>query len=183
LKRSIFVAALAGMALAAAPLEARAQVSMAKPVQIGFAAGAALPTSNLSDVANTGFNGTITLGLNPAMIPLGVRIDGAYNHFGVKSAFGGGDVHSTSVTGNLVYRIPGATISPYAIGGAGWYHAALGSRIGFVNGSDNHFGWNIGGGISMPLSGFDTFIEARYNQIQADGGSAKFIPITFGIMF
>jgi hypothetical protein len=35
----------------------------------------------------------------------------------------------------------------------------------------------------MPLSGFDTFIEARYNQIQGDGGTVNFIPITFGIMF
>ena len=95
----------------------------------------------------------------------------------------GGDVHVTSVTGNFVYKIPGATVSPYAIGGAGWYHASLGPALGFVSGSDNHFGWNIGGGISMPLSGFDTFIEARYNQIQGDGGTAKFIPITFGIMF
>jgi hypothetical protein len=35
----------------------------------------------------------------------------------------------------------------------------------------------------MPLSGFDTFLEARYNQVQFDNGSAKFIPITFGVMF
>ena len=35
----------------------------------------------------------------------------------------------------------------------------------------------------MPLSGFDTFIEARYNQVQGDNGSAKFVPITFGVMF
>jgi len=126
LKHSIFVAALAGMALAAAPLEARAQVSMAKPVQIGFAGGAALPTSDLSETANTGFNGTLTVGFNPALVPVGIRVDG-----------------------------------------------------------ESHFGWNVGGGISMPLSGFDTFIEARYNQVQMSNGdpSVKFIPITFGIMF
>jgi hypothetical protein len=84
LKRSIFVAALAGMALAAAPLEARAQVSaMAKPVQIGIAGGAALPTSDLSETANTGFNGTLAVGFNPVMVPVGIRVDGAYNQFGV----------------------------------------------------------------------------------------------------
>ena len=39
--------------------------------------------------------------------------------------------------------------------------------------------------VSMPLSGFDTFLEARYNQVQFGNGdpSAKFIPITFGVMF
>jgi hypothetical protein len=180
LKHSFFVTALVGVALVTLPFGAHAQVStVAKPVQFGIAAGAAIPTSNLSDLANTGYNGTVTLGFNPAMIPLGIRVDGAYNHFGRKN---GGDVHVSSVTGNLVYKIPGATVSPYAIGGAGWY-LADGSALGFVSGSDNHFGWNIGGGITMPLSGFDTFIEARYNQIQGDGGTVSFVPITFGILF
>jgi hypothetical protein len=37
----------------------------------------------------------------------------------------------------------------------------------------------------MPLSGFETFVEARYNQVQMSSGSPslKFIPITFGVMF
>ncbi|MDP9201405.1 MAG: porin family protein [Gemmatimonadota bacterium] len=183
MKRSLFVAALAGFALVSLPFEARAQVStLVKPVQFGVAAGAAIPTSDLSDFGNTGFNGTVTVGFSPAMIPLGIRIDGAYNQFAIKDAFGGGNVHFTSVTGNLVYKLPGATVSPYAIGGAGWYNAAI-NLTGFGGGSDNHFGWNIGGGISLPLSGFDTFIEARYNQVQFDNGSLKFIPITFGVMF
>ena len=183
MKRSIFVAALAGIALISLPFEARAQAStIVKPVQFGIAGGAAIPTSDLADFASTGFNGTITVGLNPAMIPLGIRIDGAYNQFAVKDAFGGGDATFTSVTGNLVYKIPGATVSPYAIGGAGWYRTELDfTAIG--SGSDNNFGWNIGGGISLPLSGFDTFIEARYNQVQTEGVAMKFIPITFGIMF
>jgi hypothetical protein len=178
LKRSLFVSTLAGLALVALPLQAHAQVlKRGTAVHFGVAAGAALPVSDLSDGVNTGFNGTVTLGFTPAMIPLGVRIDGAYNQFGVKSSLGGGNVHITGVTGNLVYKIPGATVSPYAIGGAGWYNS------GGSGSSTNDFGWNIGGGISMPLSGFDTFIEARYNQVQTSGVSTKFVPITFGVMF
>jgi hypothetical protein len=182
LKRSLFVAAIAAMALVSLPFEARAQVSTAvKPVQFGIAAGAALPTSDLSDGASTGFNVTGTVGFNPQMIPLGVRVDGAYNRFGLKNGVDG-NIAFTSVTGNLLYKIPSASVSPYLIGGAGWYHTSA-SVTGFGNGSDNNFGWNVGGGISMPLSGFDTFIEARYNQVQGNGGSLKFIPITFGVMF
>ena len=165
--------------MALVSFEARAQMSVVKPVQFGVAAGAAIPMSDLSDVVNTGFNGTVTVALNPKMIPLGIRIDGAYNHFGVKSAIGTGNIHFTSVTGNLLYKIPGATVSPYAIGGAGWYN--IGGSGG--GGTTNHFGWDLGGGILLPLSGFETFIEARYNQVQVTGGSFKFIPITFGIMF
>ncbi len=179
MKRSIF-AVLAVIALVSVSSVAQAQIaSVVKPVQFGIAAGAALPTSDLSDDVNTGFNVTGTLGLNPAMIPLGIRVDAAYNRFSPK--VGDGNLNFTSVTGNLVYKFPSVTVSPYAIGGAGWYRAA--ADDGTVSVSDNHFGWNLGGGITLPLSGFETFIEARYNQVQGDNGSAKFVPITFGIMF
>src|SRR5665811_90320 len=110
------------------------------------------------------------------------RVDGAYNQFSAKSGTVGGNVHFTSVTGNLVYSIPSETVAPYLIGGAGVYNAAI-NIPGFGSGSSNKFGWNLGGGIKMPLSGFDTFLEARYNQVQGNGGSLKFIPITFGVMF
>jgi hypothetical protein len=177
LKRSILAATLVGVALVSS--EARAQITP-KPVQFGIAGGAALPLSDMKDEVNTGFNGTGIIAFSPAMIPLGVRIDGAYNQMGAKG--GGGNAHFTSVTGNLVYKIRGVAASPYAIGGAGWYNTAV-SVTGLGTFSENHFGWNIGGGISMPLSGFETFIEARYNQVQVDGGSLKFVPITFGVMF
>ena len=182
MKPSIIAAALVGIALVSLSSESRAQVStVAKPVQFGIAAGAALPTSDLSDIASTGYNVTGTVGITPQLIPLGIRIDGTYNRFSLKNGVDG-EVHITSVTGNLVYKIPSEAVSPYLIGGAGWYNTG-GSVTGFGGGSSNHFGWNLGGGISMPLSGFDTFLEARYNQVQGDGGSVKYIPITFGLMF
>lgn len=182
MKRSLFVVALAGVALVSLPFETRAQVStVVKPLQFGIAGGVAIPTSDLSDLVSTGFNGTVTVGLNPAMIPLGIRIDGAYNVFSIKDAIGSGDVKFMSVTGNLVYKIPGVTVSPYAIGGVGLYNAEV-DVPGFGSDSENKFGWNLGGGIAMALSGFDTFIEARYNQVQTDT-PLKYIPITFGIMF
>ncbi len=178
MKRSLFAAALVGVSFVS--FEAGAQITTAKPVQIGIAGGASLPTSDLSDGANTGFNVTGTVGFNPSLIPLGIRVDGAYNRFGLKAPLAG-NVAYTSVSGNLVYKFPSTTVSPYAIGGAGWCHTSADTGIG--TGSDNNFCWNAGGGISMPLSGFDTFIEARYNQIQTEGVSTKFIPITFGVMF
>jgi len=178
LNRSFFAAAFAGIALVAFPLESRAQVStVVKPFQFGVAAGAAVPVSDLSNFFSTGFNGTVMLGLNPQLIPLGVRIDGAYNQFALQG--GGASLHISSLTGNLVYSIPSTGISPYLIGGIGLYNVG-GSGGGA---SENDFGWNIGGGVKLPLSGFDTFLEARYNQAQSSGTSSKFIPITFGIMF
>jgi opacity protein-like surface antigen len=177
----LFAAALAGAALVSAPIQARAQISsIVKPIQFGVALGAAIPMSDLSNSVSTGFNGTLTVGFNPAMIPLGIRVDGAYNQFAFKG--GGANTHFTSITGNLLYKVPSQSINPYLIGGVGIYNAAVSDNVGGTV-SENDFGWNLGGGISMPLSGFDTFIEARYNQVQSNGGSFKFIPITFGIMF
>jgi hypothetical protein len=185
LKRALFVFALAGAALVSLPFTASAQVSTVKPFQLGIAAGAALPVSDLKDVTDMGFNVTGTIGFRPQMIPLGIRVDVAYNSFGIKDEFNvDGNVNFTSVTGNLVWSIPSEAVSPYFIGGAGWYHAVIDIPNVFGDNA-NRFGFNIGGGIKMPLSGFDTFLEARYNQVSGSNGdpSLKFIPITFGLMF
>jgi opacity protein-like surface antigen len=183
LKRSLFAGALLGVALVSLPFTASAQVSTIKPFQIGIAAGAALPMSDLKDATDIGFNVTGTIGFHPQMIPLGIRVDVAYNSFSGKDGFfADADSHFTSVTGNLVWSIPSEAVSPYFIGGAGLYNVDTQNVFGE---SGNKFGFNIGGGIKMPLSGFDTFIEARYNQVSGSDGfpSLKFIPITFGLMF
>jgi hypothetical protein len=182
LKRSLFAAALAGIALMSLSAGAHAQTITPKPVQFGVAAGAVIPSGDLSNGLNTGFNGTVIVGFRPTMIPLGIRIEGAYNQMGADG--GGGNVHVTSVTGNFVYRFPSTSVSPYAIAGAGWCQLAV-SVTGFGTVSDNHFCWNAGGGIEMQLSGFQTFVEARYNRVQVSNGSGTvaYIPIVFGVMF
>ena len=179
MKRSIFAVALVGVALFS--FEAGGQLVPTKPVQFGISAGASIPTSDLSDISNTGWNANGHLAFNPQMVPFQIRIDGGYSSFNLKQGVNG-DIHFGNVTGNLVYKIPAATVSPYLLGGAGWYIVGASGPIIF-SGSANKFGWNVGGGISMPLSGFDTFIEAKYTQIQIEGSSFKYIPITFGVMF
>ena len=183
MKRSILAAAVAAVALVSLPFAGGAQAT--SPVNFGVAAGAALPMSDLSDFVNTGWNVTGMVGFHPTMIPLGVRVDVAYNSFAIKDAIGiNGNINFTNVSGNLIWSIPTSGPSPYLIGGAGWYHLAT-DAPGLEGDSDNRFGFALGGGIKLPLSGFDTFLEARYNQISGSGGSPslKFVPITFGIMF
>ena len=167
------------MALVSLPFGARAQVStVAKPVQFGIAGGAALPTSDLSDGANTGYNLTGTVALNPAMIPLGIRIDGAYNRFSIKGA--DGDFHFTSVTGNLVYKIPTAGVAPYLIGGGGIYNS---HRTPFPGGhSSTDPGANFGGGIRFNFTDATTFIEARYHKVSGDS-RIRILPVTVAILF
>jgi hypothetical protein len=179
LKRSLFLAIVATIALVSAP--AQAQLGMLKPFQLGIAGGAAQPMSDLSDGASTGFNGTVAMAINLPFIPVGLRVDGAYNQFGEKAGVGG-KLHIMSATGNVVFKLPSIGVSPYLIGGAGLYMPTV-TAPGVASTTENHLGWNAGAGISLPLAFAKTFIEARYNNVSVDGGSLKFVPVTFGIMF
>ena len=180
MKRSLFLA-IAAIALVAMPRVSHAQLGVLKPFQLGVAGGGSLPMSNLSNTTNTGYNGTVAMAINLPIIPVGLRVDGAYNAFSAKAA-GGAKLHVMSATGNVVWGLPMIGVSPYLIGGAGLYMPTV-TAPGFASTTENHFGWNAGAGIKLPLSVFNAFVEARYNRISATGGSMEFVPITFGIMF
>jgi len=180
LKRSLFLT-IAAIALVAAPCVSHAQLGVMKPFQLGIAGGGSLPMSDLSNTAKTGYNGTVALGIKFPFIPLGLRVDGAYNAFSAKNA-GGAKLHVMSATGNVTWGLPMLGVSPYLIGGAGLYMPVV-TAPGLASVSENHFGWNAGAGVNLPLSVFKAFVEARYNRISANGSSITFVPVTFGIMF
>jgi Outer membrane protein beta-barrel domain len=172
--------AMMAFSMLAAPGTANAQVAtVLKPVQLGVALGGAIPMSDFGKSFNTGYNLTGTIGINPAGMPVGFRIDAAYNQFGAK---GTTNVNAkiAGVSGNVVLSMAGAQMTPYLIGGVGYYRVSS-SATGTV--ASNHFGFNAGAGLQIPLSGFVTFIEARYNRISENGGSTSFIPVTVGVMF
>jgi hypothetical protein len=179
LKRSLFLA-IATIALVAAPRASHAQLGLLKPFQLGIAGGAAQPMSDLSTGSNMGYNGTVAMAINLPFIPVGLRVDGAYNQFGQKT--GGAKLHIMSATGNVVWKLPSIGLSPYLIGGAGLYIPTT-QAPGLASASSNHLGWNAGAGINLPLSVFNAFVEARYNRVSVNGGSMQFVPITVGIMF
>jgi Outer membrane protein beta-barrel domain len=167
-------------AMLAAAGTANAQTAtVLKPVQVGVALGGAIPLSDFGKSFNTGYNFTGTIGLNPAGMPVGFRIDGAYNQFGAK---GTTQVNAkiASVSGNIVLSMASAEMTPYLIGGAGYYHES--SSVTGIGSASNHFGFNAGAGLRIPLAGFTTFIEARYNRI-SDNGSTSFVPVTVGVIF
>ena len=176
----VAAAAVMAFVVLAAPLAVSGQMpTVLKPIRIGVAAGAAMPISDLGNSFNTGFNVTGTVGIDPAGLPVGFRADVAYNQFGSKGATSV-KAKFASVTGNVVVAMAAVGIKPYAIGGLGFYHVSS-SVTGTT--ASNDFGFNVGAGINVPLTGFATFVEARYNRVSESGGSASFVPITFGVMF
>jgi hypothetical protein len=176
-KFGISVAVIALLTVAGA---ANAQVAtILKPVQIGAAVGAAIPVSDLGNSFSTGFSVTGTIGINVPLLPIGFRIDAAYNQF---SAKGASNVNAkiAGVTGNVVFGMPGVVITPYLIGGVGYYRVSS-SATGSV--ASNNFGFNAGAGVKLPLLVFSAFAEARYNRVSGNGGSTSFVPVTVGVMF
>lgn len=146
----------------------------------GFAAGASVPTGDIGDATSTGYHALGTLSVSgTATSPLGFRFDAMYNNLSGKSD--GPDLTVWTVNGNLVYAIPGGmTATPYLIGGAGWYNLKA-DQSGAE--STNEFGLNGGIGARFALSGFSTFVEARYHYMFSDPEAAQIIPLTFGIVF
>jgi len=179
LKRSLFLA-IATIALVAAPRVSNAQLGVLKPFQLGIAGGAAQPMSDLKTSNNMGYNGTVAMAINLPFIPVGLRVDGAYNQFGQKT--GGPKLHVISATGNVVWKLPNVGVAPYLIGGAGLYMQSA-EITGAPAATENHLGWNAGAGINLPLSVFKAFVEARYNSYSVNGTSVQFVPVTLGIMF
>ena len=168
---------VAGVSLAGAQLSAQS----AKPLTIGLAAGAAIPLGDLADLYNTGYNGTVSLGLSSFGSPIGLRFEGMYNKVLGRDDVGNPpDARIVAGTANLVYALPGVGIRPYLIGGAGYY--GLKPDVDNIE-SENKLGLNGGIGAMFPLSGFNTFIEARLHHVFTDVSSTQFVPVTFGILF
>ena len=179
MNRLVLSAVFASAAVLAPAAPASAQGY--NPFQIGAAGGIAFPTSDLGNTTNTGYDIAVMVGYQPQFTPVGVRAEAAYNQFGSKIF--NGNVNIPSFTGNLVFGLPMGTLSPYAIGGAGLYRTNVNLNTG-ASAGENHFGFNIGGGIKIPLSSsFETFVEARYNRVTVNNGSLSFVPVTVGVMF
>lgn len=171
------VAIALAASLLAAP-QAAAQMSFS------IAAGAALPMGNSADGLEMGYNATVGLGIKPPLFPVGARVEGMFNAFGFKdAAFKDFGLRVMALTANATL---GAPVLPlpmtYLIGGLGMYNSQITGATPAPNAS-NDFGFNIGVGFNIPLTGFGTFIEARYHHVPGDGGAMKFVPITVGIKF
>jgi opacity protein-like surface antigen len=179
-KNSIFsLIAVAGLAVAAPAAQAQGY----NPFEIGASGGIAFPTGDLGTTTNTGYNVAFAVGYRPQYSPLAVRAEAAYNQFGFSNG-NNGNINIPAFTGNVEYALPlGMSFTPYVIGGAGLYRPSA-DFGGGNTGTENHFGWNVGGGVKIPLSSsFQTFVEARYNSVNVDGGTLSFVPLTVGITF
>jgi Outer membrane protein beta-barrel domain len=171
-----------------------ADAQFASPIRFNIHGGAAAPMGDFGDNAaggggaDLGFRIGAGLELRAPLMPVGLRFDGAFDRMGIEGADAAYSIWS--VTGNAVIQ---PMVSPlYFIGGVGFYGTDLtGSDADLVFGnfnSETDFGFNLGAGFSLPLTGFSTFIEARWHRISVDSNvfgfdSISYVPIVFGLRF
>ena len=153
------------------------------PVTFGVVAGASIPLGDFADFAGTGWHAGGLLQWDTPTLPIGFRAEGVYHKFGDKASI---NANPSMIVGTLdaVWMFPVTQpfiVRPYLIGGGGIYTERCDGCE-----SQTKLGLNGGGGITVPLSGFSTLIEARFHVVfdsETGSSNSTFIPISVGLLF
>ena len=199
-------AALLLLAAGTAGAQASSPASTAeRPLSFGISGGLSLPTGNAGDVFSSGFNvdGLLEVRARPAS-PVAFRFEAGYQRFAIKDEvrelfedFGAeidGDARVISGVVNALYKFPGVAVRPYVLGGVGVFNVGGSATISGIDesgelldedesGSITRFGFNVGGGLEVPLSGITAFGEIRFQSIRTPDEPFNIVPIKVGIRF
>lgn len=173
---------IALLALSAINRPSEAQASL----HLGVSGGATIPAGAFADQNKTGYNFGAHVILASPFLPQDLKLDVTHNRLKLKTD---GNTLVTSGTLNLEWQVASAVapVSPYLSGGLGAYYVKTALRdTPATTRYDNatKFGWAVGGGVRMPLGGFNAFLEARLNRVSSKAFVSEkisYFPITFGI--
>ena len=182
------VKGLSALALASAIFAAPAAAQT--PITFGVGGGVNIPLSDFSDAAKLGWQGTALVEFAPANLPIGFRVDGAFNRNGFSDALvadvGPGHYQIIDGTANIVYTFQTAEESmfhPYLIAGGGIYNVKASFDAGGSD-SESKFGINAGAGFNVMAGGATVFVEGRFhNVLYSDGSDLSMVPVTVGVKF
>jgi len=193
-KRTTVLFSLAMLASMGSASIAQAQVS--NPLKFTVFAGAALPTGDMKDGVNMGYDVGAALDYHVPLSPFGVRAEGNYASFGAKDAGGAdnADLSDLGLNANVVLWLPnaGSPVKAYVTGGPSYSKIKVSASSGGVDASvsDNNWGFNVGGGLDFALGTLSTRLDVRYKRISSNDffgtgekGTIQYIPITFGLTF
>jgi hypothetical protein len=152
--------------------------------------GISFPSSDLSDIGKTGYNGLVAVGIS--MVPsIETAARFAYNSFPVKE--GGSDKFTVSEYGvdiraNLA--APGFNFRPYALIGGGFakYNFPTTLPAGILDGAlkgiepKTKLFYCFGGGIKVnALPKVNFFLELRYTKLAAFDKNFDYLPLSAGL--
>jgi opacity protein-like surface antigen len=171
----------------------------------GVGVGATVPTGDFhadqnGDGFNAGWHGLALVGFNLPKVPVGLRVEGAYNQnpandrlkAAVSALTGAPADGKTKLLGGNVDVTSQFGISSrakaYVLGGIGIENVkvSITSRGVANETSETKFAWNVGAGLTYSIGGAALFLEARYFKAAdpyAGGFKIAFFPITAGIRF
>jgi hypothetical protein len=187
----------------------------ARPVHFGISGGLAVPTGAFSNDFNTGWNvgGNVAIPLGYKS-PIWIQADFNYSQFGASNAllnqYGANNGYGSMASGtlnlvvNLVqsYGRRPAPITPYLIGGGGFYsrYVELNNYAGgtfcdpflgcgyfasnnttYSSRTETTGGWDAGAGLRFVMRPVRFFVEARYNSAVTNHNTTGFVPISVGI--
>ena len=168
-----------------------AAVSTAETNWVGIHGGLAMPTGDMSDAADMGFDvGASGTWMFAPTWGIGADVD-YFMWSGKDDVVPAGDLSYSAIMGggHLMVMIPSeSAIRPYLKGGAGAYNFTAkledaGPGIDFDE-SETNFGFNIGAGLNWmasPTMGWG--LSGTYHSIQEDSNPVNFFTINLNLMF
>ena len=171
------------------------------PFHLAVGGGLSLPTGDMGNIFDAGFNGQGSIIIKAKSWPVAFRADGLYSRFNMKTTGvltpGGhpgvvadkGVGHVGAFTGNLVIPFGSGGISPYILGGGGIYTTRFHTNVLPAAEHQVKGGFDVGGGFNFHLSPIvDGFIEARFHSFDPNSklfGKTQFafVPITVGLVW
>lgn len=175
------------VALAALPMVAQAQST--RTVSVGVSGGMSVPMGDLSDSFDAGYNVAGHVYFKPSTMKLALRGDVSYDSWKGKGSNSVVDakLSALGITGNGIFYVGESTASmrPYLLVGGGMYRTKSTTTVANIESSSTSTDPGIQGGLglSFNLSGFNTFLEAKYVNVFGDNDSYNFVPISFGVRF
>ena len=176
-------------------LERWRRAMVGRGLYFSIGAGPSLPTSDIDNFYERGWNVTGSIGWMPLTSPIGVRLDVAYDRFNARDALGtnADDPTIWSGTGEVTVGLPFlSAVSPYLVAGGGIaYFSSYGTGSTTTTGpygsnTDDSMTkgvWNAGGGISFGIGMTRLFLESRYTNIGTPGTNTTYYPIVIGLTF
>ena len=185
-------------------MSAGVSAQVENPISLYVGGAISIPNSpeEFSEAYNTGFHGSVGLGL--AVMP-SLQVVGKveYHRFGLDVTQDMEDMGVTGGHNNMwmygadarhSFGLPAAPIKPFLLGGVGFARISAsdlegtGDLVAGLNelnpDAETNLYLNLGGGVELKTGPmFSFFGQVRYVTVDTDGESSSFIPVTLGLKF
>lgn len=169
---------VAGAAILTLPSRARAQAPV--PLHFSVGAGVALPSGSNPHELDTGYHLQAALEAGPMLLPIALRAELLFDHFGFSYTPGptpvSGNERMVAGTLNALLLLRTHTgVTPYLIAGGGLYDHHDSANNG-LSGTDI----GVNGGAGLRIAPLHAFVEARAHIVKH---APNYIPIGIGLVF